>query len=164
MWYQWLDEWETGWHCLTNEQVIKVPYAQQTEVDVLERTVMIVNNSYYYWKYLLKSLIFLIIYFQARQINIMNLQPFFDSDIFKCNNFTHDAKRQLIVQTFWVILSVTAVEASGIQAQDAVLNFVAYFQGKNSTKHAFPSLVIPQSGFFSGPINYRGNLLKIGIM
>ncbi|XP_050717244.1 DNA replication licensing factor mcm2-like [Eriocheir sinensis] len=37
---------------------------------------------------------------RARQINIMNLQTFFDSDIFKCNNFTHDAKRQLIVQTF----------------------------------------------------------------
>lgn len=37
---------------------------------------------------------------RARQINIMNLQTFFDSDIFKCNNFTHDVKRQLIVQTF----------------------------------------------------------------
>ncbi|XP_045595213.2 DNA replication licensing factor mcm2 [Procambarus clarkii] len=36
---------------------------------------------------------------RARQINIMNLQPFFDSDIFKANSFTHDAKRKLIVQT-----------------------------------------------------------------
>ncbi|KAG7160948.1 DNA replication licensing factor mcm2-like 1 [Homarus americanus] len=37
---------------------------------------------------------------RARQINIMNLQPFFESDIFKANNFTHDAKRKLIVQAF----------------------------------------------------------------
>ncbi|KAK3868016.1 hypothetical protein Pcinc_026562 [Petrolisthes cinctipes] len=37
---------------------------------------------------------------RARQINIMNLQPFFASEIFKANNFTHDAKRKLIVQAF----------------------------------------------------------------
>lgn len=67
------------------------------------------------------------IFFQARQINIMNLQPFFDSDIFKCNNFTHDAKRQLIVQTFWVSLQVTIAGIRGVKAQDAVLNFAAYF-------------------------------------
>ncbi|RXG58331.1 DNA replication licensing factor mcm2 [Armadillidium vulgare] len=35
---------------------------------------------------------------RARQISIHNLQPFFESDIFKINNFTHDAKRKLIVQ------------------------------------------------------------------
>lgn len=38
--------------------------------------------------------------FQARQINITNLQPFFESDIFKANNFSHDGKRKLIVQAF----------------------------------------------------------------
>ncbi|XP_068206069.1 DNA replication licensing factor mcm2 [Palaemon carinicauda] len=37
---------------------------------------------------------------RARQINIMNLQPFFDSEIFRANNFTHDGKRKLIVQAF----------------------------------------------------------------
>ncbi|MPC49600.1 DNA replication licensing factor mcm2 [Portunus trituberculatus] len=37
---------------------------------------------------------------RARQINIVNLQPFFESDIFKCNNFTHDPVRKTIVQAF----------------------------------------------------------------
>ncbi|XP_064094759.1 DNA replication licensing factor mcm2-like [Macrobrachium nipponense] len=37
---------------------------------------------------------------RARQINIMNLQPFFDSEIFKANNFTHDSKRKIIVQAY----------------------------------------------------------------
>uniref|UniRef100_A0A0N7ZC12 DNA replication licensing factor MCM2 n=1 Tax=Scylla olivacea TaxID=85551 RepID=A0A0N7ZC12_SCYOL len=37
---------------------------------------------------------------RARQINIVNLQPFFESDIFKCNSFTHDPKRKIIVQAF----------------------------------------------------------------
>lgn len=37
---------------------------------------------------------------RARQINIMNLQPFFESDIFKANNYTHDIKRKIIVQAF----------------------------------------------------------------
>ncbi|XP_037780899.1 DNA replication licensing factor mcm2-like [Penaeus monodon] len=37
---------------------------------------------------------------RARQINITNLQPFFESDIFKANNFSHDGKRKLIVQAF----------------------------------------------------------------
>ena len=36
---------------------------------------------------------------QARQINITNLKPFFDSDIFKANRFSYDAKKKLIVQT-----------------------------------------------------------------
>jgi len=36
---------------------------------------------------------------KARQINIHNLQPFFQSDIFKNNNFNHDAKRKLIIQS-----------------------------------------------------------------
>ena len=44
--------------------------------------------------------IFLIFSFQARQINIQNLQPFYSSDIFKANNFTLDAKRKLIIQQF----------------------------------------------------------------
>jgi DNA replication licensing factor MCM2 len=35
---------------------------------------------------------------RARQINIQNLQPFYDSDIFKTNHFVHDQKRRLIVQ------------------------------------------------------------------
>jgi len=35
---------------------------------------------------------------RARQININNLQPFFESEIFRINNFTHDARRKLIVQ------------------------------------------------------------------
>ncbi|XP_071540003.1 DNA replication licensing factor mcm2 [Panulirus ornatus] len=37
---------------------------------------------------------------RARQINIMNLQPFFESDIFRANNYTHDPKRKLIIQAF----------------------------------------------------------------
>ncbi|CAG0884040.1 unnamed protein product [Cyprideis torosa] len=37
---------------------------------------------------------------KARQINIHNLRPFFESDIFKHNNFTYDARRKVIIQTF----------------------------------------------------------------
>ncbi|XP_013791101.1 DNA replication licensing factor mcm2-like [Limulus polyphemus] len=37
---------------------------------------------------------------KARQINIHNLRPFFESDIFQAHNFTHDPKRKLIIQTF----------------------------------------------------------------
>jgi len=37
---------------------------------------------------------------RARAISIQNLQPFFESDIFKANNFTHDPKRKVIVQAF----------------------------------------------------------------
>jgi len=36
---------------------------------------------------------------RARQINITNLKPFFDSEIFLANRFTHDSKKKLIVQT-----------------------------------------------------------------
>ena len=35
---------------------------------------------------------------RARNINIQNLQPFFNSDMFKANNFSYDSKRKLIVQ------------------------------------------------------------------
>jgi DNA replication licensing factor MCM2 len=35
---------------------------------------------------------------KARQINIQNLQPFFASDVFKGNNYTHDSTRKLIIQ------------------------------------------------------------------
>lgn len=35
---------------------------------------------------------------RARGINIQNLQPFFNSNLFQTNNFTHDVKRKLIVQ------------------------------------------------------------------
>merc|ERR1712018_499875 len=35
---------------------------------------------------------------RARGINIQNLQPFFNSDMFKANNFAHDSKRKLIIQ------------------------------------------------------------------
>lgn len=35
---------------------------------------------------------------KARQIDIQNLQPFFESDVFKGNNFQHDSKRKLIIQ------------------------------------------------------------------
>jgi len=37
---------------------------------------------------------------KARQINISNLQPFFNSEMFKSNNFTYDSTRKLIVQQF----------------------------------------------------------------
>merc|ERR1712059_169413 len=37
---------------------------------------------------------------KARQININNLQPFFNSDMFKSNNFSYDQTRKLIVQQF----------------------------------------------------------------
>ncbi|XP_033116539.1 DNA replication licensing factor mcm2-like [Anneissia japonica] len=36
---------------------------------------------------------------KARQINIHNLLPFYESDIFKAHRFTYDNKRHLIVQT-----------------------------------------------------------------
>ncbi|EFX76824.1 putative MCM2, Minichromosome maintenance complex component 2 [Daphnia pulex] len=36
---------------------------------------------------------------RARQINILNLKPFYDSEIFKVNRFTHDAKKKMIIQT-----------------------------------------------------------------
>ena len=35
---------------------------------------------------------------RARSINIQNLQPFFNSELFKSNSFNHDAKRKLIIQ------------------------------------------------------------------
>ena len=35
---------------------------------------------------------------KARSINIQNLQPFFNSDMFKANNFSYDSKKKLIVQ------------------------------------------------------------------
>merc|ERR1719154_718894 len=37
---------------------------------------------------------------KARQISINNLQPFFNSEMFKANNFKYDSGRKLIVQTF----------------------------------------------------------------
>jgi len=36
---------------------------------------------------------------KAKQINIENLQPFYNSEIFKANNFEYDKKRKLIVQS-----------------------------------------------------------------
>merc|ERR1719346_606271 len=35
---------------------------------------------------------------KAKQINIDNLQPFYNSEIFKANNFSYDKKRKLVVQ------------------------------------------------------------------
>merc|ERR1711953_1335899 len=35
---------------------------------------------------------------RARSINILNLQPFFNSELFKSNSFNHDSKRKLIIQ------------------------------------------------------------------
>ena len=35
---------------------------------------------------------------KARQISITNLLPFFNSEIFKANNFTFDSSRKLIIQ------------------------------------------------------------------
>ena len=35
---------------------------------------------------------------KAKQINIENLLPFYQSDIFKANNFTYDSKRKLVIQ------------------------------------------------------------------
>lgn len=37
---------------------------------------------------------------QARQINIHSLSAFYDSDLFRSNKFSHDAKKKLIVQQF----------------------------------------------------------------
>ncbi len=37
---------------------------------------------------------------QARQINIHNLSVFYDSDLFRSNKFSHDAKKKLVVQQF----------------------------------------------------------------
>lgn len=36
---------------------------------------------------------------RAKQIDIHNLQPFYESDIFKSNNFIYDSKRKVIIQT-----------------------------------------------------------------
>ena len=44
---------------------------------------------------------FYFLYFQARQINIHNLAPFYDSDIFEANKFKYDSKRNMIIQTVW---------------------------------------------------------------
>ncbi len=40
---------------------------------------------------------------QARQINILNLKPFYESEIFKANRFTHDPKKKMIIQTLWLL-------------------------------------------------------------
>lgn len=37
---------------------------------------------------------------KARQINISNLNPFFNSDIFKAHNFRHDVRQKVIIQSF----------------------------------------------------------------
>lgn len=36
---------------------------------------------------------------RARQINITDLKPFYDSRIFKMNSFSYDQKRKVIIQT-----------------------------------------------------------------
>jgi len=35
---------------------------------------------------------------KAREINVANLQPFYNSTIFKAHNFTYDSTRKLIQQ------------------------------------------------------------------
>ena len=35
---------------------------------------------------------------KAIQISIQNLQPFFNSQMFKSNNFSYDSSRKLIIQ------------------------------------------------------------------
>lgn len=40
-----------------------------------------------------------ILWFQAKQIDIHNLHPFYESDIFKMNNFVYEPRRKVIVQT-----------------------------------------------------------------
>lgn len=42
---------------------------------------------------------FYVFFLQARQINILNLKPFYESEIFKANRFTHDVKKKIIIQT-----------------------------------------------------------------
>ena len=42
---------------------------------------------------------FNLVFLQARQINILNLKPFFESEIFKANRFTYDQKKKIIIQT-----------------------------------------------------------------
>lgn len=37
---------------------------------------------------------------KANQMNIHNLKPFFESDLFASNNYIHDSSRRLIIQTF----------------------------------------------------------------
>lgn len=36
---------------------------------------------------------------RARQINISDLKPFYESRIFKMNNFSYDQKRKVIIHT-----------------------------------------------------------------
>ena len=65
-------------------------------IDVV--TGSLVNHCYV--KFQMYPVNMALISFQARQINIQNLQPFFGSDLFKANNFTHDSKRKIIIQQF----------------------------------------------------------------
>ena len=36
---------------------------------------------------------------KAKHLQIRNLQPFFQSELFKANNFTYDSRRKLVHQT-----------------------------------------------------------------
>lgn len=44
--------------------------------------------------------VIILLSFQARQINIHSLSTFYDSELFRSNKFSHDAKKKLIVQQF----------------------------------------------------------------
>lgn len=45
---------------------------------------------------------------RARQINISDLKPFYDSRIFKMNSFSYDAKRKVIVHVLPEVPATTA--------------------------------------------------------
>lgn len=49
------------------------------------------------------QLFFFCVYSQARQINILNLSAFYESEIFKLHKFTHDTRRKFIIQSFWAM-------------------------------------------------------------
>lgn len=44
----------------------------------------------------------LIYFLQVKQIDVHDFRPFFDSKLFKNNNFVYDEKRHLIVQTLLI--------------------------------------------------------------
>lgn len=45
---------------------------------------------------------------QAKQINIYDLRPFYESKIFESNHFIYDAKKKMIIQTLPTVREAAA--------------------------------------------------------
>lgn len=87
---------------LVHEQTIYLRNRYDTEpdtVEVLESDLLDRVSLAILHVHDLVDLCYLLLSFkQARQINITNLKPFYDSEIFKVNRFTHDTKKKMIIQ------------------------------------------------------------------